>query len=94
MTVVHNVLFKLKDPTDIQRTAEMLRSMDGKIAALRSIDVGVDQLGTPRSYHISLTTKFDSWEDFETYRVDPIHAKVLEHMAQVTDQAAAVDYEI
>jgi hypothetical protein len=94
MAVVHNVLFKLRDPADVERTAEILRGMDGKIDVLRALEVGVDRLGTPRSYHIALVTRFDSWEDLETYRTHPVHAPVLEHMGRVAEHAAVVDYEV
>lgn len=94
MAVIHNVLFKLKDPADLERTVEVLRGMEGKIDLLRRITVGVDRLGTPRSYHIALVTEFGSWEDLEAYRTHPVHKPVLEHMAAVTEHAAVVDYEM
>ena len=92
--IVHNVLFKLKDPADIPQAADVLRGMSGKIAELKSIEVGVDQLGSERSYHIALITKFDTWADFEAYRIHPEHKPVLAHMAEVAASAAVVDYEI
>lgn len=91
--IVHNVLFKLKDSGRIEETADVLRSMDGKIDVLRHLEVGVDRVGSERSYHIALVTKFDTWEDLERYRTHPEHAPVLAHMAKVVEQAAVVDYE-
>ncbi len=92
--IVHNVLFKLKDPDDISAAVDVLKSMDGQIDELRHLEVGVDLLGSERSFHIALVTKFDTWADFETYRTHPKHKPVLAHMATVTEQAAVVDYEI
>lgn len=94
MTVVHNVLFKLKDPADVDEAVARLQAMEGRVEVLRSIEVGVDKLGTSRSYHIALTTRFDSWEDLETYRSHPLHTPVLEHMATVIEHSAVVDYEV
>lgn len=94
MTIVHNVLFKLKDPARVGETAKVLRSMEGKIAELKQIEVGVDQLDTPRSYHIALVTQFETWADFDVYREHPEHKPVLAHMAEVVEHAAVVDYEI
>ena len=92
--IVHNVLFRLKDPADIPTAVEVLKNMEGQIEVLRHIEVGTDLLGSERSFHIALVTKFDSWEDFEAYRVHPKHKPVLAHMAGVVEQAAVVDYKI
>lgn len=93
MTVVHNVLFKLKSKTDAPQTAKVLRGMSGKIPELLSIEVGINQLDTPRSYDLALITKFETWEALEVYRKHPVHQPVLAHMAEVTETAAVVDYE-
>ena len=92
--IVHNVLFKLKDPAEVERAAEVLRSMEGRIDVLKHIEVGIDKLGTARSYHVALITRFDTWADFETYRSHPVHQPVLAHMAEVVESAAVVDYEV
>lgn len=92
--IVHNVLFKLKDKAKVPEAVDVLRSMQGKIAQLRHIEVGVDLLGSERSYHIALVTRFDNWADFEAYRNHPVHQPVLTHMAQVVEHSAVVDYEI
>lgn len=93
MAVIHNVLFKLKRPEDIEEAVALLRGMEGKIDVLKGIEVGVDRLGTPRSWHVALITRFDSWDDLETYRTHPVHQPVLAHMAGVAETAAVVDFE-
>ncbi len=92
--IVHNVLFKLKNPADIPEAVEKLQGMEGQIDVLRQIEVGIDKVGSERSFHIALITRFDSWEDLETYRKHPVHAPVLAHMATVVERAAVVDYEV
>lgn len=92
--IVHNVLFKLTSDEQIPAAVAKLKSMSGQIDVLRHLEVGVDRLHSDRSYDIALTTKFDSWEDFETYRTHPVHQPVLAFMAEVIDKAAVVDYEI
>lgn len=93
--ITHIVLFKLKDrtPESIARTAEVLRSMDGKIDVLRQIEVGTDFLHSERSYDIALTTKFDSMEALQAYQVHPVHQPVIDHMASVRESSVSVDYE-
>ncbi|MGF1508542.1 MAG: Dabb family protein [Myxococcota bacterium] len=94
MTVIHNVLFKLEDPAQAEAAAERLRAMKGRIDVLRSIEVGIDQLGTARSYHVALITRFDSWEDLETYRNHPEHQPVLAFLGSLSEHAAVVDFEL
>jgi hypothetical protein len=90
------VLFKLKDPSpeSIAATAEVLRSMDGRIATLRSVEVAVNEREAPNSYHIALRTTHDSWGDYETYRTDPYHVDtVLAHMGAAVEHSASVDFQ-
>lgn len=93
--ITHIVFFKLKDRSaeSVERTAQVLRDMEGKIEQLRHLEVGVDVLHTERSYDIALVTKFDSLADLDAYQVHPVHKKVIEHMSQVRESSVAVDYE-
>lgn len=94
--VVHIVFFKLSDPTpaNIATTRDKLLSMQGKIALLRHLEVGVDVIHSERSYDLALVTHFDSLADLQAYQVDPYHAgEVVPHMKTVCSAIAAVDYE-
>lgn len=93
--LTHVVLFKLKDRSSgaVEQTAEVLRSMDGKIAPLQAIEVGVNVVPSPRAYDIALITRFASLADMELYQVHPIHQGVLAHMREVMEMAVAVDFE-
>lgn len=97
MTLIkHIVLFKLKDavPSNIERTVQVLRGLEGKVEQLRSLEVGTDVIRSPRSYDIALIATFDSVEDLEGYQVHPEHKKVIEYMSEVRDSQVAVDFEI
>jgi hypothetical protein len=89
------VLFKLKDRSSesIDRTVQVLRNMEGKIAELRHLEVGLDVLHSERSYDIALVTKFDSMEALQAYQVHPVHKLVIEHIATVREASVSVDYE-
>ncbi len=89
----HVVTFRLKDPSTVEATAARLRAMSGRVPSLRSIEVGVDQLRTPRAVHIALITRFDDEAGYRAYAVDPIHKEVLAHMGTVVETAAVVDWE-
>lgn len=93
--LTHVVLFKLKDrsPEAVEKTAEVLRGMAGKVAPLQAIEVGVNVLPSARAYDIALITRFASLADMELYQVHPIHQGVLAHMREVMESAAAVDFE-
>jgi diamine N-acetyltransferase len=93
--LTHVVLFKLKDrsPEAVEKTAHVLRSMEGKIAALQGIEVGVNVVPSPRAYDIALITRFASLADMELYQVHPIHQGVLVHMREVMEAAAVVDFD-
>lgn len=93
----HIVCFKLKDNSEenVQKTAEILRSMEGKVDLLRGIEVGVDFLHSERSYDIILQVLLDSKEDLDKYQNDPYHCDVVKkHMHAVRESSIAVDYEL
>jgi hypothetical protein len=91
--ITHIVFFKLHEAASIPATAELLRSMAGRIIELRHLEVGVDVLRTERSYDIALVTRFDSLEDLQAYQVHPYHAgTVVPHMKAVCSSIVAVDY--
>jgi hypothetical protein len=60
----------------------------------RWVEVGVDQVNSPRSYRIALFTRFESWDDLDRYRKHPAHQAFLKHIAEVIEAAAVVDSEI
>ncbi|GLX69312.1 Dabb family protein [Paenibacillus glycanilyticus] len=93
--VTHIVLFKLKDGSkeSVERTAQVLRDMEGKIDELKAIEVGLDVIHSARSYDIALITRFDSLEALEAYQVHPVHKKVIEHINEVRESVIAVDFE-
>lgn len=90
--LTHIVLFTLKDPADAGRIAGVLRAMDGRVPSLKSIEVGVDEMPSPRSAHVSLITRFDDEDGFEAYRVHPVHQDVLAVMREAVQSAVKVDY--
>lgn len=90
--ITHVVLFKLKDPSNIQKTREVLLGMDGKIPQIRDLEVGVDVVRSQRSYDLALITRFDSMEDLQAYQVHPVHVEVLNYITSVRESVVAVDY--
>ncbi|MCC6503282.1 MAG: Dabb family protein [Deltaproteobacteria bacterium] len=93
--ITHVVLFKLKDssPESIYKAEQVLRSLEGRVPVIRSIEVGVDVLRSQRSYDICLTVKFDTLEDLEAYQSHPEHVLVADYIGSVRESVAVVDYE-
>lgn len=94
--VTHIVFFKLKDASseNVEKTKKVLLSMEGKIDELEHLEVGVDFLHSPRSYHLALITKFASRSDLEAYQVHPYHVnEVIAYMKTVMESSVTVDYE-
>jgi hypothetical protein len=95
--IKHIVCFKLKDNSkeNCEKTAQVLKSMDGKVDLLRGIEVGVDFLRSPRSYDVILQVTLDDESALEQYQNDPYHCDVVKkHMHSVMESSVAIDYEI
>ena len=93
--ITHIVLFKLLDRSqrNIEKTRNVLLSMEGKVPQLRHLEVGVDVTNSERSYDIALVTEFDSIGDLHTYQNHPFHIEVAKYINSVKESSIAVDYE-
>ena len=67
--VKHIVMFKLTEKTseNMELATNSLRSLEGKIETLKSIEIGTDFLESDRSYDIVLTAHFENKEGLKTY---------------------------
>jgi hypothetical protein len=94
--ITHIVFFKLSDPspTNVFSTREMLLSMQGKIPQLRYLEVGIDIVKSARSYDLALVTRFDCFDDLQSYQDHPYHAQtVVPYIKQTASSSVTVDYE-
>ncbi len=95
--IKHVVCFKLKNPTPdlLAETKDVLMSMDGNVPQLRAIEVGVDFLGSPRSYDIILQVVLEDCKALQDYQNDPYHCDVVKkHMHAVAENSIAIDYDV
>ena len=95
--IKHIVCFKLRDnsPAEVERAADILRSMDGNVPLLRDIEVGTDFLHSPRSYDIILQVQLDDEAALDAYQNDEYHCSVVKaHMHTVAEASVAIDYYI
>lgn len=92
---VHTVMYKFADPSpeNLAAVRERLLGMLGQIETLRSIEVGIDALRTPRSYDMVLITRFDDRAGYEAYHQHPYHQPILAEVRALLSAAAAVDFD-
>ncbi len=90
----HIVCFKLNEGESKEKAKEVLLSMQGNVPMLRGIEVGVDVLGSARSYDVILSVVLDDMKALEEYQKDAYHCNVVKkHMHAVTKTSVAVDFE-
>jgi hypothetical protein len=89
----HIVLFRLTDKADASAAAAQLRSLEGKIPSLRSIEVGVNVVESERAHDVSIMTTFDDLAGLKEYAEHPEHQPVVRWMRERVAGSAAVDYE-
>lgn len=95
--IKHIVCFKLKDNSleSKQKAKEVLMSMKGNVPTIKAIEVGIDFLGSERSYDIILQVLLESREVLDAYQNDEYHCGVVkEYMRNVRVASVAVDYEL
>ncbi len=94
-SLTHVVLFKLKDntPQAVTAAGDKLRSLQGKVPALQSLEVGQDIVRSPRSYDLALIARFASLADMQAYQVHPYHQEVLAYIQTASAAVVAVDFE-
>ncbi len=93
--ITHVVCFKLKDrsPENVQKTKDVLESMQGKIPQVKQLEVGSDVLHSDRSYDIVLISQHETMADLDGYQVHPIHQEVIVYMKTVVESSVSVDFE-
>jgi hypothetical protein len=71
----------------------LLQNLTSSIDAVRSLHVGFDILGLPRSFDTGLVAIFDDRAGLDAYTVHPEHVKVAEFGRSISEQVASVDFE-
>ncbi len=93
--IKHVVCFKLNEGESVQKAKEVLLSMNGKVPMIKSIEVGVNVLDTPRSYDVYLAVVVENLAVLDAYQKDEYHVNVVKkHMHAVVKSSVAVDFEM
>ena len=93
--VKHIVMFKLAEKTtkNMERAVSSLRSLEGKIETLQSIEIGTDFLESERSYDIALTANFKDRDGLNIYASHENHLPIVKIMQSLCSASVVVDYE-
>lgn len=93
--LVHIVMFQFKEENkdaNMARVKEMLEALPGKIATLRSMEVGIDVSRSERSFDMVLVSTFDDQAGLDAYAPHPAHQEVVSVIKEVTLLSKVVDY--
>ena len=72
---------------------DKLYALQDKISVIRRMEIGInDGEADETNYTLCLTVDFDSYDDLQTYSLDPDHLEVSAFIARVRLSRACVDY--
>jgi hypothetical protein len=93
--ITNTLLLKLKnhDADIVQKTQDVLLSMQNQIEVLREIQVEINIRPSGSNYDLMLITKFESLMDFDSYLAHPAHLEVAKFIGSVLDTQASLCYE-
>jgi hypothetical protein len=89
---VHVVLVKLADQNDAERCMTAMRSMQGRIDGLVSLDCRRNEIDTTESFDVRLQTRFTDRAAYDSYRTDPVHTEVASLVRSLMTDAATLDW--
>ena len=90
----HIVCQKFADKKDAVVAAEMLRGLLGQVPTLKSMEVGLDDKGSERSYDLVLIATFDDEAGLLAYDKHPKHEAVRSFIRARRTGTVSVDYEM
>jgi hypothetical protein len=92
--ITHVVMWRVENPTPerVDRFMGLLRSLEGNVTQLQTIEVGHNEVIDPQAFDVVLVTTFASWDDLEAYRIDPFHQGVAAQLRAMTAARSVVDF--
>ncbi len=90
----HIVFFKVRQEErhKIAEAVENLTSLEA-VPVVRSVEVGLNELESGRSYDIALIVDTDSRDDYDIYDKHELHQPVRQFMRSIIESSATVDFE-
>ena len=93
--ITHVVMFKLRDnsPDHARHCKALLDGLPEEIEEIGDWSVGVDIVGSPRSWDLVLVSTFDDLDALQRYQVHEAHVEVANYLIEASEVRASVDYE-
>ncbi|WRZ88220.1 Dabb family protein [Streptomyces sp. NBC_01007] len=89
--LTHVVLMRFKDPADAPEARRRLEQLAPLVREIRSMTLGLDVLGTPVSYHLSMITSHAGPDELAAYQRHPEHLLLAEWLRPRLADRAVVD---
>lgn len=92
--LVHIVFFRLPEsgPLSAEDVAAKLRTLEGNVPTLESLEIGIDVARSDRAWDVILHAVFADQQALDAYRVHPFHKDVLAWLVAHNMTTAVVDY--
>jgi len=93
--LTHIVVWKYRADVEQETREEhvgLLRGLASVIPEVKSLTVGFDTLGLPRSYDTGLVAIFDDRSGLDAYTVHPDHVSVANFGRSISEHVASVDF--
>ena len=93
--LIHIVVWKYRAEVEAetrQQHVDQLQQLAGIVPEVRTLSVGFDTLGLPRSYDTGLVATFDDHAGLDAYTVHPEHVKVANFGRSISEHVASVDF--
>ncbi|MFE9581526.1 Dabb family protein [Nocardia sp. NPDC006044] len=90
--LTHVVLMKFHDRADAKQAGELLSALDGTVPHILSLTIALDELATPVSYDLCMTTTHLSAAELTAYQQHPAHRELAQWLVPRLAARAVVDY--
>ncbi|MEV6968228.1 Dabb family protein [Hamadaea sp. NPDC051192] len=92
--LAHVVLMTFGDAADAAKAKELLEGLAGEVPQIRTLDVRLDELRTPVSAHLVMTSTHDDADGLLGYQQHPAHLEVAAWLRPRLAARTVVDYTI
>ena len=92
--IKHVVMWKFKESEKekMQEFLNGLKSLEGQIEEIKSMQVGIS-LKEDNEYDAILISEFENMEELQKYKEDPRHVKVSNLCKEIRIKRTAIDFE-